>query len=272
MSVKLRKLGRVTLVGAGPGPADLLTLGALKALEQADLVLYDALVSREVLDLIPRRAKPVYTGKRCGKHSLTQAQINALLVSYAQKGLHVVRLKGGDPFIFGRGSEEIAALRAEGIPYHVIPGVSALNGVAAQATLPLTARTHANEFRAIQGHRLPSDEAYWLDLAHYQGTVVIFMGSEKWPNIAAQLLKSGAPANLPFAIIKTGIHGEQIVTRGVLSEVSPTVARLVDGPAIIYLGPNVQLMDDALPCGQVSAPLPLALEETADVVAFTHFS
>lgn len=265
-----RKSGMVTLVGAGPGTADLLTLAALKAIQQADVVLYDALLTAELLDLIPKRAKAVYTGKRCGKHALKQEQINALLVSYAAQGRSVVRLKGGDPFIFGRGSEEVAALREAGISYRIIPGVSALNGIAAQAGLPLTSRTHANEFRVIQGHFLPEEASHWRELASYAGTLVIFMGGENWPEIARRLIAAGLAASVEYAVIETAPSGELVISRGSVGTVAAAgFSRRTSGPAIIYLGANVALMD-AQAAPAFSGLVPHAKED-ARVVAFTHF-
>ena len=239
--------GLVSLVGAGTS-SDQLTLGAVKALKEADVVLYDALVADDVTAFMSRGATAIYTGKRCGQHALTQAQINALLVSYGQQGLNVVRLKAGDPFIFGRGSEEVEALRAAGIGYRVLPGVSALNGVAANFALPLTTRGKGAEFRAIQGHRLPDDESYWQDLARYSGTIVIFMGSEKWQTIVGRLLSAGKAPSTPYAVIETSSDGTQHVHRGVLltADSSP-FRRRHGGPAIIYIGENVSLMDSQLP-------------------------
>ena len=247
---KTAREGFVTLVGAGPGSAELLTLAGLKAIRDAEVVLYDALLSAELVDLIPSRAKAIYTGKRCGRHALKQEQINALIVSYAEQGRRVVRLKGGDPFIFGRGSEELDALRQAGLPYKVIPGVSALNGVAARCALPLTSRTQANEFRAIQGHHLPEDEEYWRDLARYRGTLVIFRGSNQWRIIAQKLVQAGLAAQTSYAVIETLDHGHggvHQVTRGTLADViAAGFTRLSQGPAIIYVGANVALMDEPM--------------------------
>lgn len=242
------KSGRVALVGAGASSSglDQLTIGALKALAAADVVFYDALIADEVVALIPKSATAIYTGKRCGQHALTQGEINALLVHWARLGFDVVRLKAGDPFIFGRGSEEIEALRQAGIAYRVVAGVSALNALAANFTLPLTMRGAGNEFRAIQGHHLPQDAAYWHDLARYTGTVIIFMGSEKWQEIAHRLIDHGKEGKTPFAMIETASDGRQVVQRGTLDEARVArFRRQTDGPAIIYLGLNVAFMDAA---------------------------
>ncbi len=256
--------GTVTLVGAGPGPADYLTLAALRAIEQSDTILFDALLAADVRALFPRTARAVYVGKRCGQHALTQEQINALLIAHAGAGERVVRLKGGDPFIFGRGGEEVAALRAAGISYQVVPGISALNGVAAQWALPLTDRSHSNEFRAIQGHTLVQDPAYWRDLAAYRGTVVIFMGTRNLQLIATRLLAHGAPAALPVAVIETATDGRPQLTKSDLVQAATHgFTSRTSGPGLIYIGSNVGLMD--------AAPhTPYA--ETSDAVAFANFS
>ncbi len=239
--------GFVTLVGAGPGSADYLTLGAVKALQQAEVILYDALLSPDIRRLFPRRAKPIYVGKRCGQHALKQDEINALLVEWGHKGRRVVRLKGGDPFIFGRGAEEVEALRAAKIPYRIIPGLSALNGIAAQWSLPLTSRDHSNEFRAVQGHHLPDDPSYWHELASYRGTLVLFMGIEKLPLIVERLRAFGAERQRPIAIIETDAEGQSHVTRSELGQIQKHgFTRKTKGPGIIYIGQNVKLMDQTL--------------------------
>jgi uroporphyrin-III C-methyltransferase len=259
--------GTVALVGAGPGHADFLTLGALKAIQKADVILYDALLGRDILDLFPTQAQAIYVGKRCGVHALRQEQINELLVHYARQGLDVVRLKGGDPFVFGRGAEELTILREHGIPYHIVPGISSLNGIAAQYALPVTSRTHSNEFRAIQGHSLSGDPSYWHGLATYQGTLIIFMGLENLPLIVERLRTFGAERRRPLAIIETASDGQTHLTRSTLGLVQQVgFERKTRGPGIVYIGANVELMDaQALAHYQQS-------EETADVIATAHFS
>jgi uroporphyrin-III C-methyltransferase len=236
--------GYVALVGAGPGHVDYLTLAGLKALQKADVILYDALLSAELRQLFPKRVKAIYAGKRCGRHALSQHQINTLIVSHAQKGKFVVRLKGGDPFIFGRGGEEIEALREAGIDYRVIPGVSALNGIAASFTLPLTLRTGGNEFRAIQGHHLPDDPQWWQDLARYQGTIAIFMGLEKLPGTLEKLLEHGRDPSSPLALIESTDDGSShAFTSSIQTILALGYQRVSRGPVIVYLGENVRFMD-----------------------------
>jgi uroporphyrin-III C-methyltransferase len=255
--------GFVTLVGAGPGSADFLTLAAVKALQQAEVIFYDALLSAEIRRLFPRRAKTFYVGKRCGQHALKQEEINQLLVEWGLKGRRVVRLKGGDPFVFGRGAEEVEALRKAAVPYRVIPGVSALNGIAAQWALPLTARGHSNEFRAIQGHHLPDDPSYWHELASYRGTLVLFMSLEKLPLIVERLRAFGAERQRPLAILETDEEGRSHLTRSDLSHVQKLgFERKTRGPGIVYIGQNVALMDT----------LPSYTQEITHGFALAHLS
>jgi uroporphyrin-III C-methyltransferase len=236
--------GFVALVGAGPGHVDFLTLAGLKALQKADVILYDALLSADFRELFPKRAKAIYVGKRCGRHALAQQQINSLIVSHAEKGRFVVRLKGGDPFIFGRGAEEVEALRAAGLDYRVIPGVSSLNGIAAGFTLPLTLRTGSNEFRAIQGHHLPDDPQWWQDLARYKGTVAIFMGLEKLQGTLEKLLAHGRDPATPLALIESADDGSSHAFQtSIQSLLTLGYQRVSHGPVIIYLGDNVRFMD-----------------------------
>ncbi|WP_141734226.1 uroporphyrinogen-III C-methyltransferase [Oligoflexus tunisiensis] len=236
--------GFVALVGAGPGHVDYLTLAGLKALQNADVILYDALLSADFRALFPKKAKALYVGKRCGRHALAQQQINALIVSHAQKGRFVVRLKGGDPFIFGRGAEEVEALREAGVEYRVIPGVSALNGIAAGFTLPLTLRTGSNEFRAIQGHHLPEDPQWWQDLARYRGTVAIFMGLEKLQGTLEKLLEHGRDPASPLALIESADDGSSHAFQTTIQSILALgYQRVGQGPVIIYLGDNVRFMD-----------------------------
>jgi len=237
--------GFVSLIGAGPGRADFLTLAAIRCLETADVILYDALIGADIQAYFPSRAKLVYVGKRCGQHSLSQTEINERLIFYGRQGLQVARLKGGDPFIFGRGAEEVAALREVGIPYQIIPGISALNGVAAAVGLPITARTHSNEFRVIQGHNLPDKTSDWNSLASYQGTLVIFMGINNLAHIIKNLLNHQADANQSIAVIETNSDGQQLVTKASLAEFHKNpFQRQCKGPGIIYIGANIELMPD----------------------------
>ena len=235
--------GHVTLVGAGPGDAGLLTLAGLQALQRADVILVDRLVSAEVRALARRDALQVEVGKEGGGHSVTQDEIHRLLVHYAREGLNVVRLKGGDPFVFGRGGEELLCLRAAGIPYAVVPGVTAALACAAQAGLPLTHRDVARSVRFATAHcRGSSDETDWAGLAAEEGTLVLYMGLSQSPRVQRELLARGRPANLPAAIIENGGRPEQRVVLTSLGHLAAAVRELrVGSPALLVLGPAVEL-------------------------------
>ena len=235
--------GHVTLVGAGPGDAGLLTLAGLQALQRADVILVDRLVSVEVRALARRDALQIEVGKEGGGHSVTQEEIHRLLVHYAREGLNVVRLKGGDPFVFGRGGEELLCLRAAGIPYAVVPGVTAALACAAQAGLPLTHRDVARSVRFATAHcRGSSDETDWTGLAAEEGTLVLYMGLSQSPRVQRELLTRGRSAALPVAIIENGGRPEQRVVLTTLGHLAAAVRELqVGSPALLILGPAVEL-------------------------------
>ncbi len=235
--------GHVTLVGAGPGDAGLLTLAGLQALQRADVILVDRLVSAEVRALARRDALQVEVGKEGGGHSVTQDEIHRLLLHYAREGLNVVRLKGGDPFVFGRGGEELLYLRAAGIPYAVVPGVTAALACAAQAGLPLTHRDVARSVRFATAHcRGSSDETDWAGLAAEEGTLVLYMGLSQSPRVQRELLARGRTPHLPAAIIENGGRLEQRVVLTTLGHLAAAVRDLqVGSPALLVLGPAVEL-------------------------------
>ena len=235
--------GHVTLVGAGPGDAGLLTLAGLQALQRADVILVDRLVSAEVRALARRDALQVEVGKEGGGHSVTQDEIHRLLLHYAREGLNVVRLKGGDPFVFGRGGEELLCLRAAGIPYAVVPGVTAALACAAQAGLPLTHRDVARSVRFATAHcRGSSDETDWASLAAEEGTLVLYMGLSQSPRVQRELLARGRTPHLPAAIIENGGRLEQRVVLTTLGHLAAAVRDLqVGSPALLVLGPAVEL-------------------------------
>ncbi|MEQ1803817.1 MAG: uroporphyrinogen-III C-methyltransferase [Burkholderiaceae bacterium] len=238
---------RVTLVGAGPGDPELLTLKAAKALRAARLVLYDHLVGKEVLELVPRRAARIYVGKQAGRHALTQEAIIELMVSLARAGTPVLRLKGGDPFIFGRGGEEAQALAAHGIPFEVIPGISAAQGAAACAGIPLTHRDHADTLIFVTGHRR-CDGAQgnlnldWAMLARPHQTVVIYMGLSALPTICAELMRHGLQRDTPAALIEHATLPTQRTLAGSVQTLA-TLASVhsVKSPALIVIGGVVGL-------------------------------
>ena len=232
------RVGEVYLIGAGPGDPDLLTLRAVQLLQQADVILYDRLVSDAVLDRARRDAQRVFVGKETGgDHHATQARIHELLVQYAKRGLRVARLKGGDPFIFGRGGEEIEALQAHGVPYVVVPGITAALGAAAAAGIPLTHRRLAQSVTFAAGHALDDETLDWRSLGLPHHTVVFYMGVAQMPRIVARLTAAGASADHPAALIERGSMADQRVIRGTLGTIVE-LARThdVQPPALLIVG------------------------------------
>ena len=238
---------RVTLVGAGPGDPELLPLKAARALADARLVLYDKLVSKEVLKLVNPQADLIYVGKQSGHHVLTQDGIIELMVRIAKSGRSVLRLKGGDPYIFGRGGEEAQALAAAGIAFEVIPGISAAQGMAAAAGIPLTHRDHATQVVFVTGHL--RDERHgrgleldWASLARPHQTIVIYMGVATLPIVCRELARHGLGADTPAAVIENVTLPSQRVVTGTLSTL-PTLARVhaVRAPALVVIGGVVGL-------------------------------
>lgn len=233
--------GEIILVGAGPGDAGLLTLRALQVMQQADVVLYDHLVSDEILDLVRRDADRLCVGKRAGAHSVAQEETNRLLVQLASKGKRVVRLKGGDPFIFGRGGEELQAAQEAGIPFQVVPGVTAASGATAYAGIPLTHRDYAQSVLFITGHcRADGDAIDWPSLARARQTLAIYMGTVKAAEIAQQLIAHGRAATTPVAVIGRGTRQDQQVLTGTLAELE-TLAQQAPTPALLVIGEVVNL-------------------------------
>ncbi|HFQ5336201.1 TPA: uroporphyrinogen-III C-methyltransferase [Vibrio vulnificus] len=235
------KHGEVALVGAGPGDPELLTLKALNYLQQAEVVLYDYLVSDEIMALVPNDAILVCVGKRAGHHSVPQEKTNQLLVDFAKQGYKVVRIKGGDPFVFGRGGEELEVLADAGITFQVVPGITAAAGATAYAGIPLTHRDYAQSTMFITGHlKAESDQLDWSTLARGQQTLVIYMGLMKSNYIQEQLIKHGRRAQTPIAIIERGTQLSQKVFKGQLSELAD-LAKKAEAPALIVIGEVVQL-------------------------------
>lgn len=231
-----RGLGECYLIGAGPGDPDLLTLRALQLLQQADVILYDRLVPAGVLERARRDAERVFVGKQPGNHT-TQDRINELLVHYARLGLRVARLKGGDPFIFGRGGEEIEVLAANGIPYIVVPGITAALGAAATANIPLTHRKLSQSVTFVTGHVLDDESLDWRSLAGSRQTVVFYMGVGHLAQIVAKLLAAGASADHPVAVVERATLPEQRTLRGTLETiVSVAQSAQVAPPALLIVG------------------------------------
>lgn len=235
--------GEVALVGAGPGDPGLLTLRALRALQNADVIVYDRLVSADVLDLARRDAERIYVGKAAGNHHVSQEDTNALLVKLAKEGKRVCRLKGGDPFIFGRGGEELEALAAQGIRFEVVPGVTAAAGCAAYAGIPLTHRAHAQALTFVTGHcKGEADNVDWAALARPGHTSVFYMGLNQLENIVARLREHGVPETRAAALIEHGTRPSQrVVTATIADLVQKAAAARVESPALLIVGEVTRL-------------------------------
>jgi len=235
--------GEVFLVGAGPGDPDLLTFKALRLMQKCDVVVYDRLVSKPILELVRRDAERIYAGKASANHSLSQENINQLLVRLAKEGKCVLRLKGGDPFIFGRGGEEISELIDEGVSFQVVPGITAASGCATYAGIPLTHRDYSQACIFVTGHRKnQTDELNWEMLSHANQTVVFYMGLDNVQRICDSLKAHGRDANTPAALIEKGTTAEQRVVLGDLNSLPALVHQHeVRAPTLIVVGEVVQL-------------------------------
>ena len=237
--------GEVYLVGAGPGDPELLTLKALRLMQQADVIIYDRLVSPAILELCRRDADKIYVGKARSNHSVPQEGINALLVEYAAKGKRVCRLKGGDPFIFGRGGEEIQELFAAGVAFQVVPGITAASGCSAYAGIPLTHRDYAQSVRFLTGHlKEGSPELPWKELVYENQTLVLYMGLVGLEKICAQLIAHGQRPNMPVALISKGTTPEQKVVVGTLADIASKVSEYqIQAPTLTIIGEVVSLRE-----------------------------
>jgi uroporphyrin-III C-methyltransferase len=245
--------GKVTLVGAGPGDPELLTLKAARVLREAQVVLYDHLIGDDVMSLVPPQAHRISVGKRAGRHSFSQRAIIELMLSLARSGRPVVRLKGGDPYIFGRGGEEALALAEAGVPFEVIPGISAAQGAAAAAGMPLTHRDHAGALVYATGHLRAEDDQCgpdldWDLLARPRQTAVIYMGVSALPQICEQLIAHGLPADTPAAVVERATHpGQRTIVGTVETLPALTLVHAVSSPALIVIGAVAALHRTLMP-------------------------
>nr|WP_257224707.1 MULTISPECIES: siroheme synthase CysG [unclassified Acinetobacter] len=237
--------GEVYLVGAGPGDPELLTLKALRLMQQADVVIYDRLVSQPIMDLCRRDAEKIYVGKARSNHAVPQEGINALLVKYASEGKRVCRLKGGDPFIFGRGGEEIQELFAAGVAFQVVPGITAASGCSAYAGIPLTHRDYAQSVRFLTGHlKEGSPELPWNELVYQNQTLVLYMGLVGLEKICEKLIAHGQRSDMPVALVSKGTTPEQKVVVGTLADIASKVSEYqIQAPTLTIIGDVVSLRE-----------------------------
>lgn len=237
--------GKVYLVGSGPGDPELLTVKAKRLIESAEVILYDQLPGEAILEMLPESAEKIDVGKYAGNHKLSQWQINELLVKRAKEGKIVVRLKGGDPYLFGRGGEEAQTLAAEGIEVEVVPGITSAIAVPAYAGIPITHRDYASMVTFITGHEEPGKEETALDwelLAKFEGTLVILMGVSMLERNVKELIKHGKSVDTPVAVIERGTRPDQRTTIGTLADIAGLCKqRKVKAPAITVIGDVVKL-------------------------------
>jgi len=243
LGIRKQKTGEVYLVGAGPGERDLLTIRALHLMQKCDICIYDNLVSKDILELVRRDADLIYAGKKQDQHTLSQNKINNLLIKFAKQGKRVLRLKGGDPFIFGRGGEEIESLMKNKILFQVVPGITAANGVASYSGIPLTHRDHAQSCLFLTGHlKDGSIDFEWPKLIVKNQTLVVYMGLLSLNELVKNLLLHGMVKKMPIAIIESGTTSKQKVIIGKLSNIKEKVSKLkIKSPALIIIGSVIKL-------------------------------
>lgn len=236
------RVGMVYLVGAGPGAVDLLTMRAIHRIQLAQVVVHDRLVGEDIMALVPAHAQRIYVGKAAGNHAVAQHHIHALLVAHARAGRTVVRLKGGDPFVFGRGGEEVQALQAAGIPHEVIPGITAASGCSTAAGIPLTHRDMASSCVFLSGHLAnETDEPDWNALAQPRQTRVFYMGVERLAQIAQRLIAHGLPPNTPAAIVQDGTRSSQVVIATGLQQLVQKAPDYGPRPGLLIVGETVAM-------------------------------
>ncbi len=236
------KIGKVYLVGAGPGDPGLMTVRGLQLLRSAQVVVYDQLVNPVLLDEVSVDAERIFVGKKAGHHCIAQSEINEVLIAYAERGHEIVRLKGGDPFVFGRGGEEAEALADAGVPFEIVPGVSSAVAVPAYAGIPLTHRDYASSFAVVTGHEAIKSKSTvdWAKLATAVDTLVILMGLHNLPAIVAKLLAHGRSPNTPVAVIRQGTTQQQTTVTGTLADIVER-SFAIKAPALIVVGDVVRL-------------------------------
>jgi uroporphyrin-III C-methyltransferase len=243
----MNKKGFVSLVGAGPGDAELMTLKAVRLLQQADVVVYDRLVSADILELIPTGISRISVGKEVGKHCVPQEQINEIIVNLAKSGRKIVRLKGGDPYMFGRGGEEALTLKKHHIPFEVVPGITAASGCSSYSGIPLTHRGLSRRVQFITGH-FNNDEPLdlnWKSIADPDSTLVIYMGLANLPLVTCSLIDAGLPASTPAAAVQNGTTGSQQRVITSLDKLSDAIRqKQMKAPVMIIIGKVVSLADE----------------------------
>lgn len=235
--------GEVYLVGAGPGDPDLLTFKALRLMQKADIVLYDNLVANVIVELCRRDAEFIYVGKKSCRHAVPQEQINSMMVDFAKEGKRVVRLKGGDPFIFGRGGEELEVLAEHGVSFQIVPGITAASGCASYAGIPLTHRDYAHSVRFITGHcKAGSSDIPWAELKDNQQTLVFYMGVKNLSEICNSLMAEGCSPERPVAIVHRGTTERQKTVTGTLATISNIAQKSeIKPPSLVIIGDVVRL-------------------------------
>jgi len=240
--------GKVWLVGAGPGDPELLTVKAVRVIEAADIIFFDQLVSPEIREIFPKTTPAFYVGKEKNNHSISQSDINQLLINKAQSGLNVCRIKGGDPFVFGRGGEELLQLRAAGINAEVIPGITAASGCSTYANIPLTHRGLSQGCTFVTAHAEKTLDINWQSLAQLNHTLVFYMGVTRAQSIASELCKAGLAPTTPAAVIENGCRNNQRVLSACIAELPELIVRnAVKSPALIIVGEVVSLADELQP-------------------------
>jgi uroporphyrinogen III methyltransferase/synthase len=239
--------GKVWLVGAGPGDIELITIKAVRCLKEADVVVYDHHLNKELLDYADAGAELIYAGKQGGYHTMSQEEISGLLIARAREGKFVCRLKGGDPFVFGRGGEEAEALSEAGIPFEVVPGVSSAIAAAAYAGIPLTHRAHSSSFAIVPGSEAATKTGSridWPKISTGVDTLVFLMAVANMPHVVAELLKNGRPPDTPVAVVQRGTRSDQFTVVGTLASIEGlAVSSNIRPPAVIIVGEVVKLRE-----------------------------